>query len=398
MSNQHKRLLIFICFALGILYFFNTRDSSTGEQWDNLPIEISRQISEEQRARLLKEYSTFRSIMNVIAHEHFSVHQTDTLVNGFDLGYFATKVSKQLLSSDEQIVMLFEETIDEILATLDPYTKYFSASDIESEERERFKSYVIVLDKTIALFNFDKIDSEITTRKFQEFLKAVLNEPSSPIQHIILDVRRNSGGDVNTTYDFIDLLTSQQVIGEIEQRVVGKPEISVKTIEGELPQITDLPITILISEQTASSAELLAGTLQQLGRAKIVGKQSKGKAMGQVHKDISHITGGNSHLLITAGKLFYPDGTSYQDVGVVPDIIVNSVEENIEHLEISRQLTPEQQVSDSTNVAKIVLCTERDIDKSIMVDIYDPIQNRSAKVNAFEKGGLELICAFQHIR
>lgn len=398
MSNQHKRLLIFICFALGILYFFNTRDSSIGEQWDNLPIEISRQISESQKARLIKEYSTFRSIMDVIAQEHFSVHQSDTLVNGFDLGYFATELSKQSLSSDEQIVMLFEKTIDEILATLDPYTKYFSESDIESEERERFKSYVIVLDKTIALFNFDKIDSEITTHKFQEFLKAVLNEPSSPIQHIILDVRRNSGGDVNSTYDFIDLLTSQQVIGEIEQRVVGKPEVAVKAIKGKLPQITDLPITILISEQTASSAELLAGTLQQLGRAKIVGKQSIGKAMGQVHKDISHITGSNSHLFITAGKLYYPDGTSYQDVGVVPDIDVNRVEEIIEPSDISRQLTPEQHVSDSINIDNVTLCAESDIDKSIMVDIYDPIQNRSARANAFKKGGLELICAFQHIR
>src|SRR5947208_9462147 len=135
------------------------------------------------------------------------------------------------------------------------------------------------------------------------------------IQSLILDLRNNPGG----------LLTSAV---EVSEQFVGQNRLIVyiKTREGRKDdyvshnkeQPDDYPIIVLANEGSASAYEIVAGALQDWGRAVVVGVQTFGKGSVQTILPL----GDGSGLRLTTAKYYTPKGRSIHGVGIAPDIVV----------------------------------------------------------------------------
>jgi carboxyl-terminal processing protease len=136
------------------------------------------------------------------------------------------------------------------------------------------------------------------------------------MQSLILDIRNNPGG----------LLTSAV---EVSEQFVGPNRLIVyiKTREGRKDdyvshnkeqQPDDYPIIVLVNEGSASASEIVAGALQDWGRAVVVGAQTFGKGSVQTILPL----GDGSGLRLTTAKYYTPKGRSIHGVGILPDIVV----------------------------------------------------------------------------
>ncbi|MGA1476190.1 MAG: S41 family peptidase, partial [Prochlorothrix sp.] len=81
---------------------------------------------------------------------------------------------------------------------------------------------------------------------------------------------------------------------------------------------TDLPLVVLVDQNSASSSEILAGALQDNNRATIIGTQTYGKALVQSLHPLSDGSG----LAVTIAHYYTPNGTDISKTGVVPDVEV----------------------------------------------------------------------------
>jgi carboxyl-terminal processing protease len=83
---------------------------------------------------------------------------------------------------------------------------------------------------------------------------------------------------------------------------------------------SDLPVVVLVNDYSASSAELLAGALQDNGRAKVVGTQTFGKGSVQTIFDLP----GGAGLRLTTMRYYTPSGRSIQAEGIRPDVVIKN--------------------------------------------------------------------------
>jgi carboxyl-terminal processing protease len=141
---------------------------------------------------------------------------------------------------------------------------------------------------------------------------------------LILDLRSNGGGSLAEAVEIVNLF-------------VPKGETVVET-KGRLPQAShtyktrhaatqpDMPLVVLVNGQTASAAEIVAGALQDLDRAVIVGTRTYGKGLVQVPRDLPY----GANLKVTTSKYYIPSGRCIQaidyakrdedgNVGRIPD-------------------------------------------------------------------------------
>lgn len=129
----------------------------------------------------------------------------------------------------------------------------------------------------------------------------------------VIDLRENPGGLLSSAVGVSSLFVDSGVIVRIDER--GKPE----TKEMALGNVaTTKPLVILIDGNSASASEIVAGALQDYGRATIVGEKSYGKGSVQVIRQLSN----GGAVKLTNAHYLTPKGRTIDGVGVVPDIIV----------------------------------------------------------------------------
>jgi carboxyl-terminal processing protease len=135
------------------------------------------------------------------------------------------------------------------------------------------------------------------------------------LQGLVLDLRNNPGGLLDQAVDVADQFLSQGLIVYTQGRTDdAKMEFSAKR-SGTEPEY---PIVVLINGGSASASEIVAGALQDHGRAVIMGLQSFGKGSVQTIIPLSDESG----LRLTTAKYYTPNGTSIQARGIVPDVEV----------------------------------------------------------------------------
>ncbi len=166
-----------------------------------------------------------------------------------------------------------------------------------------------ILDNNIAYMKITSFDM-MTGEEVKEHMKTILEyKPKG----LIIDLRNNGGGLLDSVVETADYFMPQGTIVTIKSRN-AKDEIY-KSDEKSV----DIPIAILINQNTASASELLAGGLKCNNNAVLIGEKSFGKGVVGTQFYIDS----KSAMVITTGEYFLPDGTNIHEKGIKPDIEVS---------------------------------------------------------------------------
>jgi carboxyl-terminal processing protease len=145
-----------------------------------------------------------------------------------------------------------------------------------------------------------------TPKAGKEVRDAVLKFKNQRVQKLVLDLRNNGGGLLNEAINIVNVFIPR---GELIVETRGKfPEDnrSFKTMNS--PVDTETPMVVLINSNSASASEIVAGALQDLDRAVLVGQNSFGKGLVQMTKGLSY----NTSMKITTSKYYIPSGRLIQ--------------------------------------------------------------------------------------
>jgi len=200
---------------------------------------------------------------------------------------------------------------------------------IMRENLTKPKEFVITRDiikiKSIKSKIFDDRIGYIRVSSFQERtvddLKKEIKNINAKIgvtTGLVLDLRNNPGGLLNQAIGVADTFLKSGIIVSTKGRTKSMESQSVAKDDGDEPTC---PIVVLVNEGTASASEIVAGALQDNGRALVIGTQTFGK--GSVQTVIPLEEG--SALKLTTAKYYTPNGRSIQAEGIKPDIIVKYI-------------------------------------------------------------------------
>lgn len=139
------------------------------------------------------------------------------------------------------------------------------------------------------------------------------------VRGLILDLRNNPGGILNSAVDVSDLFLDKGVI--VKTR--GRLKDSISSYQADSPDSIDgAPIVVLVNNGSASASEIVAGALQDHKRAIVMGTKTFGKGSVQTITPI----GNGSALKITTARYYTASGRSIQETGIMPDIISQATE------------------------------------------------------------------------
>lgn len=156
----------------------------------------------------------------------------------------------------------------------------------------------------------------------EEVRKALQDFASEPLQGLIFDLRFNGGGYLEGAVDLASMFLRQGKVVTVQRRS-GEP--THHYVSGR-PILPDLPMVVLINQGSASASEILAGALQDHGRATVVGMTSFGKGTVQ---EVFDLPGGSS-VRITTAKWLTPGGKDLSEEGIHPDIVMDRTREDME--------------------------------------------------------------------
>jgi carboxyl-terminal processing protease len=169
---------------------------------------------------------------------------------------------------------------------------------------------------------------EHTSEEFQAALKKMR---AQEMAGLVLDLRNNPGGLLDQAVEICDtFLPRGQLIVSTEGRSARMKSEEYKARGRD--QYPDLKIVILINNGSASAAEIVAGCLQDLGRAFVMGERSFGK--GSVQSILPLPDG--SALRLTTAKYYTPSHKVIHEQGITPDSIVPMNPEDDEALQYRR--------------------------------------------------------------
>lgn len=156
----------------------------------------------------------------------------------------------------------------------------------------------------IEFSSFDEGTAEDFKNKYKELEK-------QGIKSLIIDLRNNGGGIVDQALEIADYVADRDSVLLYEVDKNNKEEVE----KSKNNPIINMPIIILTNENTASSSEILAGALKDLGKAKIVGTKTYGKGVIQQLLTLPDGSG----IKITSEKYLTPNKTEINKIGIEPD-------------------------------------------------------------------------------
>ncbi|KAA6323413.1 putative CtpA-like serine protease [termite gut metagenome] len=143
----------------------------------------------------------------------------------------------------------------------------------------------------------------------KEFKQAFLDlKKNQGITSLIIDLRGNGGGLLSEAVEIVNFFVPRGKLIVSTKGKTKQSESNYKTTREPLD--TEIPITVLVNSGTASSSEILAGALQDLDRAVIIGNCTFGKGLVQMPRSLPY--GGN--LKITTSKYYIPSGRCVQAI------------------------------------------------------------------------------------
>jgi len=176
-------------------------------------------------------------------------------------------------------------------------------------------------------------DDEDNASATHDVARLIAQLQEQGIQGLVLDLRGNGGGLLNEAIDITGLFIPR---GPVVQVKSYSGEIRVSSDESPAIAYTG-PLAVLVDRFSASASEIVAGALQNYGRAIIVGDRSthgKGsvQALEEMRRYVPQLARSGAKTgatKFTVQKYYLPNGDSTQRKGVVPDIILPSIEDHL---------------------------------------------------------------------
>jgi len=164
-----------------------------------------------------------------------------------------------------------------------------------------------LLDNGIGYLLIDAFETDTA----HQFELAVEEMTAQGMQALILDVRYNPGGMINSVVDIADAILPEGLVVYVEDKAGNRQDF---TSDGE--NYLDIPIVVLINEDSASASEILAGAIKDYEYGTLIGTTTFGKGIVQT---IFPLREGDA-LKLTTAKYFTPNGNYIHKVGIEPDI------------------------------------------------------------------------------
>ncbi|MBI2450769.1 MAG: S41 family peptidase [Parcubacteria group bacterium] len=232
------------------------------------------------------------------------------------------------INNEDTIDMALDEAVSRIRGERGTEVNLLIArKDHETKEykitRDNIKIPVIKFEKLenglfyIALYNFSANASS-------EFNKAIGEFISSGSDKIILDLRNNPGGFLETSVGIAGWFIERGKT-VVTEDFGGK---NTQSLHSRGPaKLQKTPMIVLINQGTASASEILAGALRDINGIKLIGEKSFGKGSVQ---EIDNLSKEGATLKITIARWLTPSGRSIMDDGLEPDIKIERKAEDIE--------------------------------------------------------------------
>jgi carboxyl-terminal processing protease len=207
-------------------------------------------------------------------------------------GEAGTKVKLEILRGEETLEFEIER-------------RAIAMNPVESE----------VLDNNIGYIEVSSFD-EGTAEDFKNNFESLKNQG---ITSLIIDLRNNGGGLVSESLQMLDYIVDKGSTTLITVDKNGNEELSTASED----PIINMPIVVLVNENTASASEIFTAALQDLNKATIVGTTTYGKGVIQQIITLSDGSG----LKLTIEEYYSPNKTKIHKVGITPDEVVELPDE-----------------------------------------------------------------------
>ena len=183
-------------------------------------------------------------------------------------------------------------------------------------------AYDVIYDDVgyLHLYTFNESSAESAQEALEDLKKR-------GIKSLIIDLRNNGGGTVDTSEKISDMFLSEGAIVSVKFKEGSGVQDSTYYADRKTILDKDVPILVLVNGGTASASEIMTAALKENDRATVIGSQTFGKGIIQ-----SIIPYNGGFICFTDANYYTPDGENIHEVGIRPDIIIEEREYTEEEL------------------------------------------------------------------
>ena len=198
-------------------------------------------------------------------------------------------------------------------------------------EREEVKlpamNYAGLVDGKVAYISF----SEFTEHSAEEVRQALSELVEQGAQALVLDLRDNGGGIIDEAIQIVNMFVPKgQTVVSTRGKMPQSERIYSTT---QTPLFPDMPVVLLVNHNSASASEIVAGSLQDMHRATLIGERTFGKGLVQSVRSVAY----DGYVKVTTAKYYLPSGRCIQAIdyskhqgkaqkdttgGILPDIVM----------------------------------------------------------------------------
>ena len=187
-------------------------------------------------------------------------------------------------------------------------TERLTFSAVRDAVEAKTVSYTL-LDNNIGCLSISQFE-EVTTKQFKA---AVEDLQSQGMKGLVIDIRNNPGGLLDTVVGMLKYMLPDGLIVYTEDKQGNRKEY-----KGQDNDEFNLPLAVIVNGNSASASEIFAGAIQDYGKGTIIGTQTYGKGIVQTVKPLTD----GSAIKFTIAKYFTPKGQDIHGKGVTPDMVV----------------------------------------------------------------------------
>ena len=187
-------------------------------------------------------------------------------------------------------------------------TERLTFSAVRDAVEAKTVSYTL-LDNNIGYLSISQFE-EVTTKQFKA---AVEDLQSQGMKGLVIDIRNNPGGLLDTVVGMLKYMLPDGLIVYTEDKQGNRKEY-----KGQDNDEFNLPLAVIVNGNSASASEIFAGAIQDYGKGTIIGTQTYGKGNVQTDKPLTD----GSAIKFTIAKYFTPKGQDIHGKGVTPDMVV----------------------------------------------------------------------------